>query len=706
MLEASYEALQHIASPWGMVALISGTMIGMLSGAMPGGTLPTLVVLLGFAYTMDPAVALPLATGMIATINTGDTLPAVLLGIPGSATGQATILDGYPMSQQGRAGEALSAAYFTSMLGGVFGALFLLVTIPIARPLVLTFGSPEFFILGMVAISVVGVISSGAFLKGLASGAVGLLITSIGFDVINGTSRAVFGIDYLWDGIPLVPIVIGLFAVPELIDLSISDRPIARGELDELLRKVNQGRRAGIQAVLHNIPLMLRSSGLGILVGILPGIGGSLANWLTYANARQTVPGGAQTFGTGDVRGVIAPESANNSVDGATLVPTLWFGVPGSVGMAIFLGFMIIMGLQPGPRMLGADLDLTLTIVFSLALANVLGTGIALVFSPTLARIAFLRPGILVPLVLAVLMITAFQASVSIGDLLAVLTFAAMGFFMKTHGWPRPPIIIAVVLGSTIERFYFLATQTYGISMLWRPGFLGIVIVAAATAGYTVWIQRSVAAKATRSGINVENLAQTTPAQMQDPGLADTQIRQGVGGTSSHPRLSPKLFARRLRPGADGLFAIFLFAVCIYFLAASASWVLESALFPMTASIAGLVLLSSYFLNRTFRRADREDRAQLMDIGRIRSDLAPSVIRRRLGLKAGSLVGLVGCIWLFGFHVSIPTYVFLYLRFIGRVRWWVAAIPAVLFEALLMGFYDRLLHTTWHTPILFPFLGS
>ena len=705
MLEASFEAIQHLISPWGMIALISGTMIGMVSGAMPGGTLPTLVVLLGFAYTMDPAYALPLATGMIATVNTGDTLPAVLLGIPGSATGQATILDGYPMSRQGRAGEALSAAYFTSMLGGVFGALFLLVTIPVVRPLVLTFGSPEFFILGMVAISVVGVISSGAFLKGLASGAVGLLITSIGFDVINGTSRAVFGIDYLWDGIPLVPAVIGLFAVPELLDLSISGKPIARGDLGELLDKVNKGRRLGIQAVLHNFPLMLRSSGLGILVGILPGIGGSLANWLTYANARQTVRGGAQTFGTGDIRGVIAPESANNSVDGATLVPTLWFGVPGSVGMAIFLGFMIIMGLQPGPRMLGEDLDLTLTIVFSLALANVFGTGVALAFSPTLARIAFVRPGVLVPLVLAVLMITAFQASVSMGDLLAVLAFAAMGFFMKTHGWPRPPIIIALVLGSTIERFYFLATKTYGLSMLWRPGFLGIVIVAVLTALYTVWIQRSVAAQARRQQSFADGPVPSGSSGTPHPGPDDAPpASTGARGRN----LSASLVMRRLRPGPDGLFALLLLGVCVYFLIASFEWVLESALFPRTASIAGLTLLSLYFLSRVFRQgeSDDEEGPQLMDIGRMRSDLPPSVMRRRFVQSAGMLVALVGSIWLFSFHVAIPIYVFLYLWLVGRVRPWIAVLPAILLEALLIGFYDRLLYTNWHTPILLPFLGS
>ena len=186
---------------------------------------------------------------------------------------------------------------------------------------------------------------------------------------------------------------------------------------------------------------MFRSAGLGVFVGVLPGIGGSLAQWLAYASARQTVRGGTETFGTGDIRGVIAPESANNAVDGGQLVPTLFFGVPGSVGMAIFLGLLIILGLQPGPSMLNENLPLTLTIAFSLVLANAFATGLALGFTPVLTRIAFVPPNVLVPIVLGVMTIAAFQANVSIYDLVTMLVFGGLGYFMKTYGWPRPPIV-------------------------------------------------------------------------------------------------------------------------------------------------------------------------------------------------------------------------------------------------------------------------
>ena len=182
MLEAMGVALTHIASWQVLLALAGGTIVGVLSGALPGGAVPTLVVLLGFAYGMDPFIALPLAIGMVATVPTGDTLPAVLLGMPGSTSGQATILDGNPMAKQGQAGVALSAAYFASLIGGIVGAAFLLVTIPIARPVVNTFGAAEFFMLGMVAIAVVGVVSSGALLRGLLIGAAGLLVSTVGYD--------------------------------------------------------------------------------------------------------------------------------------------------------------------------------------------------------------------------------------------------------------------------------------------------------------------------------------------------------------------------------------------------------------------------------------------------------------------------------------------------------------------------------------------
>lgn len=490
MLEAAGSALGHILTPLPFLALTVGVLIGMVSGALPGGGVPGLIILLGFAYHMDPWVAIPLAIGMWSTVPTTDTIPAVLLGIPGSTSGQATILDGHAMARKGQAGVALSAAYFGSMIGGVLGAIFLFVTLPFARPLVNTFGSAEFFIMGMVTIAVVGVLSSGALFKGLAVGAIGLLISTVGFDTINGIPRATFGIDFLYDGVPLVPMIIGLFALPELIDLVINDTPIARQRFESMLADTNKGRMEGIRAVLDNWGVVIQSTIIGIIIGVMPGIGGSLANWLTYAQARQTVKDGVKTFGTGDVRGVIAPETANNAVDGGDLLPTLGFGVPGSVGMALFMGFLVILGYQPGPPMINNNMDVLLGIAFSLAIANVMATGLGLLFTPQIARIALVRPNVLVPIVMAILMISAFTSANSFGNIFIVLIAGAAGFFMKTYGWPRPPIIISIVMGDMIEKYYFLAATNYGWSMFLRPAVIVMLVFTAAMIVYTLRLQK------------------------------------------------------------------------------------------------------------------------------------------------------------------------------------------------------------------------
>lgn len=491
MLEAAGSALGHIFTPLPFLALMIGVLIGMTSGAIPGGGLPGLVVLLGFAYHMDPWVAIPLAIGMMSTVATTDTIPAVLLGVPGSTSGQATILDGYPMAQKGLAGLALSAAYFASLIGGVLGAVFLFVTLPFTRQIVNEFSSAEFFVMSLISVAIVGVLSSGALFKGLAAGAFGLLIAMVGFDPLTATPRLTLGIDYLYDGVPLLPLIVGLFALPELIDLVVSQSAIARQRVDLMIAGGLHDRAAGMREALKNWGLIVRSSIIGLVVGVMPGIGGSLANWLAYAQARQTVKGGTRTFGTGDVRGVIAPEAANNSVDGGDLLPTLGFGIPGSVGMALFLGFLIILGYQPGPVMLQRNMDVLLGIAFSLAIANVAATTIGLFFTPQLARIALIRPYVLVPVVIAILTISAFQATKSMGDLMLMLAATGLGFFMKTYGWPRPPIIIAIVLGETIEKYYFLSMSNYGLALFARPAVLIMIAITVATGIYTIQTRKA-----------------------------------------------------------------------------------------------------------------------------------------------------------------------------------------------------------------------
>jgi TctA family transporter len=712
MFEAAGTALTQMFTIQAMAALIAGVIIGVLSGALPGGAVPTLVVLLGFAYGMDPFVALPLAIGMVSTVPTGDTLPAVLLGMPGSTSGQATILDGNPLAKQGKAGVALSAAYFASLIGGLIGAVFLFATIPMARPIVNQFGAAEFFVLGLVAIAVVGVVSSGALLRGLLVGAMGLLISTIGFHT-QGTFRSTLDIDYLFNGIHIVPLVIGLFALPEFIDMIISDMPIARGTSGDMMKQATTGRREGMMHVVHNWPLVLRSAGLGVFVGLLPGIGGSLAQWLSYASARQTVRGGTETFGTGDIRGVIAPESANNAVDGGQLVPTLFFGVPGSVGMAIFLGFLIVLGLQPGPAMLDQNLDKTLTIVFSLALANVYATSLVLGFTPQLARIAFVPPNILVPLIFAVLSLAAFQANFQIADLIVMLAFGGIGFFMKTYGWPRPPIIIAVVLGGIVEKFYGITVLTYGWGMFSRIPVLAIIAIAFLTGGYTLWIQRSVAKNKAEldrkiAKLDLEEAADTGPDPAPDMPWSSGASDRGSDAAPIEVRTQLPFFAR-LRPTPSGV-ALFVLAIFFaYFFVISTwcgslafcpgnDWPKEAARLPRLVSIVGLSISAIYVTLHLSRAPSAATSSKIMDIGRSQTDASHAVVVHRTIKAIGSTIGFVVAIWLFGFQISVPAYIFLYLFFFGHTKWWQAAIAAGVFVVLIYSFFGGVVHVSWPVP--------
>ena len=719
MFTAGGDALGSLVGtwpPWPLLALAVGVIVGVLNGAMPGGAVPSLIVLLGFAYGLDPYIALPLAIGMVATVPTGDTLPAVLLGMPGSTSGQATILDGNPMARRGRAGVALSAAYFASLLGGITGAIFLFLTIPVARPVVNTFSAAEFFVLGLVAIAVVGVVSSGALLRGLMAGAFGLLIASIGYDDATGVQRLTFGIDYLWDGIHIIPVVIGLFALPEFFDLIVSDVSIARHASAQQSDASGQ-RREGMFAVLRNWFLVIRSAAMGVFVGLLPGIGGSLAQWLSYASARQTVRGGTETFGTGDIRGVIAPESANNAVDGGQLVPTLFFGVPGSVGMALFLGLLIILDVRPGPDMLGRQLPLTLTIAFSLVLANVFATGLALGFTPVLTRIAFIRPNVLVPIILAVMTIAAFQANRSIYDLIVMLAFGGLGYFMKTYGWPRPPIIIAVILGSIIERYYRISTVAFGLDGIFtRPAVIIILLIAIGTAAYTVWMQRSVGRTLAKQEAEFAARGAAPPAPSAPPpaggsgdapaelgptesgGLAESGPAESDAGEESGAEPRASGFARRLRPTASGWFIAALGVVFAYTLWQTYNWSEDGARLPRVVVIAGLALVGVYLLKHLVTAASGGGR--IMDIGRTVTGDDRRVLLLRTAKALGTTIGLVAAIWLVGFQISLPLYVGLYLLVFGRVHWVVAAAWGVLFVALIYLFFDKVICIPWIDPVL------
>ena len=475
MLEAAIDAAQRLFSPGPLLAMLIMLPISLISGMMPGGNLPVAVIVLGFAGYLDPWITVTAVVFFLAASDITEPVPSILMGIPGARSAQATILDGYPMAQRGEAGIALGASYMCTLVGGVIGALALLLALPLSRELLRLFGSAEFFMLSLLGLLCVAIVSSGAFVKGMLTASFGLAIAMIGFSPVTGAVRADFGIGYLWDGVPLVPIVVGLFALPEAIDLVVANTPIARARLDVMLREANRDVYRGMREALNHKWLLVRSSLIGTFVGMMPGVGSSGAHWIAYAQARQTEKGGVESFGKGDVRGVIAADSANNSVDGGTLIPTVVFGIPGSGGMAILLAILVISGVQPGPAMLTRHLDLTISLVYIVALANIVVVPIMLFAAPLITRIAAIPPNVLAPIVIGIVTLAAYQATYSVEDLFLVLAFTVLGVFMKRYGWPRPPILIAVVLAEIVEKFLWLSINTYGFSMFLRPQFVGII---------------------------------------------------------------------------------------------------------------------------------------------------------------------------------------------------------------------------------------
>ncbi len=473
LLGAAVHALGILLDPVRLGFLWFGVIIGLILGLIPGiGGLVGMTMLLPFTYSMDAYAALAMMLGLASVNNTGDTIPAVLFGVPGSAGCAATVLDGYPLAKQGQAGRALGASFMASMLGGLFGAFLLGISVPILRPAVLMFGSPELLAFCLFGLSLAAALSGGAIFKGLAVAAFGIVVALVGEDDYSGTMRWTFGTVYLWNGIPLVPIALGVFAIPELIDMAVARQVMVT---NEMTRATAAGQWQGVRDVFRHKFLLLRCSAIGTFLSIIPGIGTSVIDWVAYGHAARTEKGASETFGKGDIRGVIASESSNNAREGGTLMPTVAFGVPGSAGMAVLLGMFLLQGVVPGPDMLTKRLDLTYAMVWSVALANVLGAGICFLFANQLARIVMVRPGILVPAILAVIYVGAFQGSNDWGDLYVLLIGGALGWIMKRNGWPRPPLILGVVLGEIVERYMFISVQAFGWDFLTRPIVMGIL---------------------------------------------------------------------------------------------------------------------------------------------------------------------------------------------------------------------------------------
>ena len=474
VLDLVASALATLFSPGSFPYLLLGVVLGLAIGVFPGlGGIAGLSLLLPFLYGMEQVAALATLVGLVAVIPTSATFSSILMGIPGSSSSQATILDGFPLAKRGEATRALAAAFAASLFGGLFGALVLTFLVQVARPLILTFGSAELFVLALFGLSMVGSLSGRSLVKGVVACGLGLLLGSAGAAPATGEFRLALGVAYLYDGIPLVVVALAVFAFPEICELFRKDRAIAEGAV------ISTGSWfAGLRDLAANKWLALRCAGIGTLVGAIPGMGGSVVDWIAYAHAVQTSPD-REAFGKGDIRGVIAPESANNAKEGGALMPTLLFGIPGSGSMAVFLGGMVLIGIEAGPSMVTTEIGLTYSIVWSLAIANVLGAGLSLLLAAPISQLTRVRFSLLAPFMIMVISFAAFQASKDMADLWALLALGVVGTMMKRFGWSRSALLIGFVLAPQAESYLGMSVQFYGWSMFSRPGVLAILALTA-----------------------------------------------------------------------------------------------------------------------------------------------------------------------------------------------------------------------------------
>ncbi|MCJ7595623.1 MAG: tripartite tricarboxylate transporter permease [Desulfobacterales bacterium] len=647
--------------------MLLGVGIGFIVGLLPGlGGPATIALLLPAIVTMKSVDAFAFLLGLAAvTATTGD-ITSILFGVPGEGTTAATIVDGHPMAKKGETGRALGAALMSSLIGAVFGAFALALAIPIVRPLVLSLGSPEFFMLAVLGLAFVASLSGLALSKGVIAAGVGLILATVGLDRGTGIPRFTLGQLFLWDGIGLIPIAIGFFAVPEIIELWVQGTSIA----EKRPGKVG-GVMQGILDTFRHWGLVLRCSAIGTYTAIVPGIGGVTTQWLAYAHAVQSSPD-KQRFGKGAIEGVLGPGAANNSTLGGALITTVAFGVPTNVMMAILMGAFLIQGLVPGPEMLipepNGHLTLTFSFVWTIVISNIITVGACLLFLGPLIKVTYIRGTLLVPLIIVLIYLGAFAEKNAFADLFMMLMFGGVGWVMQRFNWPRPPLILGVVLGPLAESRLFLSVDTYsGVGWLLRPGVLVMIALIVAGAIYP---------------------------KLKKKARGETKKRKpssfGIQGEDTG--------RRKLKFTWAAAFDLLIVVMLIWILWESRDFTLRSRLFPWAIGIPILVLA----LMRIAMDCFVAEGGNGVSKGVVTSAALPAqVVRSRTVASFLWMTGFFLSIWLLGFSIGLPLITFLQLKIGALEKWWLSTILAVSVWIFIYGFFMKGLRVPLYPGLLF-----
>jgi TctA family transporter len=639
VFDAALAALEAFLDPQMLLFLLIGVVAGLVIGVIPGlGGTGAVAALLPFVFVLDPAPAMALIIGAVAVVHTSDAVTSMLIGIPGSASASVLLLDGHEMTRRGEGARALSISFLSSMAGGLIGVVALTLAIPIARPLVLSLGSPEIFMLTVMGIAMAALLSQGNVLKGLTAGLFGILLAQVGGAPTSPEYRYTFGWLYLNEGLGLVAVALGIFGIAEIISL------VARRQAVSTVAGIGSGWGAGLRDVLRHWTHVIRGSLVGVFVGILPGVGATAGSWMAYGQAQATAKD-RKSFGSGDPRGVIAPSASGNSVEAGALIPTLLFGIPGAAPFALLLGALLVFGIEPGPRILTNDLDIVYVIVWSFAIASVMGALFCFVLAKPLAQLSFVRFPLLAAAIIPILFMSGFQDPQQFPVFWVMLVLGIVGWVMKTFGFPRAPFLIGFVLALPLERYYFLTANLYAFQdWIIRPGVLVMLAILAAPIVAAI-LRKLRTRKAPGEAVAGEAAAE---------GSSEVP-------TSWHPVVTA------------GFLGIFIagFAVAQTFSDAG-------GMFPKAATSAGailclLILVIDVQRHRRLRRIDATDREAW------RNTLRTVVVSTLW------LVGYIAAVYGFGMVVGTLIYVPVFLRLVARAGWrTVVVYPLVLLGTLLV----------------------
>lgn len=460
-------ALAVFTEPALLATMLLGMGMGMLFGATPGlGGKMGILLLLPMLFGMDAEIGIVLLLSMHAVVHTGGSIPSILVGVPGGAPEAATVLDGFPMARRGEAAEALGASMAASGIGGALGALAYFLLLPVFAGVGHLLGAPEVLLLALIGLCAVSSLSQGSTVKGFAMAALGLLAGTVGLDSVTATPRYTFGQLELWDGLDLLILVTGMFAVPELLDIARKKNLLPPGEV-AAIRCTYRALFRGMAATWRHRWLTLRTTVIGIFIGMIPGLGAEVASWLSYGHAVQSAQDKSR-FGQGAIEGVIAPETANNSKEGGSLLPTVVFGVPGSSTMALMIAGLAILGLPAGPTFLASEPRAAALIGWTVLWSNLAAVAAFLAVLPLVGKIVYLRIDIIAPIVLTIAVVGTTIDQTGWPPLALLFAVSLLGCFLHGAGWPRAPFILAFVMGRLAETSLIKTVAIYGWEALAR----------------------------------------------------------------------------------------------------------------------------------------------------------------------------------------------------------------------------------------------